>query len=88
MTSKAPLTHRRNIGLVTPLSAFRQSPLPEMEYGEEIEETQTDSNAILLQQFVEASTEAAKGQSELIAEQRKVEKEDFMPACRFGLVPR
>ena len=65
---------RRKVGLVTPLTASGRSPLPEMEYGEEVENNEPDTNTSLIQQLMEATAEAAKGQRELITEQREVEK--------------
>ena len=65
---------RRKVGLVTPLTDSGRSPLPEMEYGEEVENNEPDANTSLIQQLMEATAEAAKGQRELITEQREVEK--------------
>ena len=73
MTSRTPAVSRRDVNLITPLSALRGSP-PELDNGEDNEEKQSDKGLILLQQLVEASTDAAKGQRELITEQRAVER--------------
>ena len=65
---------RRKVGLVTPFACSERSPLPEMQYGEDIENTEPDSNTSLIQQLLETTAEAARSQRELITEQREVEK--------------
>ena len=39
---------RRKVGLVTPLTDSGRSPLPEMEYGEEVENNEPDANTSLI----------------------------------------
>ena len=75
MTSRTPTVSRRDVGLVTPLSASKTSPLPGMVYGEEvIEDQQDDQNLIMVQELVRATIVASMEQKKLITSQSDVEK--------------
>ena len=75
MTSITPASNRRNIALVTPLSAIRGEQQPEMDDGDDKDEDiQEDQQMTLIQQFMQVSTDTAKEQRKLITSQSKVEK--------------
>ena len=75
MTSRTPASNRRNIALVTPLSAIRGEQQPEMDDGDDKDEDiQEDQQMTLIQQFMQVSTDTAKEQRKLITSQSEVEK--------------
>ena len=73
MTSRTPASNRRNIALVTPLSAIRGEQQPEMDDGDDKDEDiQEDQQMTLIQQFMQVSTDTAKEQRKLITSQSEV----------------